>query len=256
MSTAEPERHVAVRPQRLLPGGRPGRVDHARLGDQAVRALRMPARVHVGLARAPPRRASRRGARCPPPGRPGPATAPDRSAPSRPCRRPARTGTGAARPVAAPGSRSPASATSWRGVTSSRTARAGGSSSSERDPVAGLHLAAQRRRARRPARRSSAGAAALDHRPAHRVRRHREQQPERAGHRGGQRQHRVRGHPGEQALGLLGVEPPGQRSWRAAGRPGRTGPWPADAGARDRIGASISGRVSPTSRTSGPSSRR
>ena len=117
-----------------------------------------------------------------------------------------------ARPVAEPraarggtraGSRSPASATSCRGVTSSRTARA----AAARPATAPTGRSPPRRRGRqlieqRPGRR----ALPPDHRPAHGVRRHREQQPERAGHRGAQRQHGVGRHAGEQGPGLLSAE--------------------------------------------------
>ena len=122
---------MAVRPQGVLPGGRPGRVDHAGLGDQAVRALRHSPRGHVGLAAGdlasvPPRctvPASRQAGACQ---GTGPLSAKSTLQTPGPYRN--RRSAARCRPV----SRSPASAISWRGVTSSRTARAGGSSSSDR----------------------------------------------------------------------------------------------------------------------------
>ena len=200
---------MAVRPQGVLAGGRPGRVDHARLGHQAVRALRHPARVHVRLAAGHlgQRPAEVHGARLA--GRPGPATGTGPLSAKSTLQTPGPYRNRRSAAWCGPDSRSPASAISWRGVTSSSTARAGGSSSRERtqrpvstSPPSDGQLGEQRL--------GEPGAAALDHRPAHRVRRHRQQQPERTGHRGAQRQHRVRGHPGEQALGFLGAEPPGQ----------------------------------------------
>ena len=90
------------------------------------------------------------------------------------------------------------------------------------DPPSGLHLTAQRgqlshQRIGQPA------AASLHHRPAHRVRRHRQEQPEGAGHWRTEREHRVRGHAAQQRTGLLGAEPlgqPGNRRQASQAEPG------------------------------------
>src|SRR5258706_3043201 len=42
--------HVAIPPERVLPGRCPGRVNDARLRHEAEGAVRVPAGVHVGLA--------------------------------------------------------------------------------------------------------------------------------------------------------------------------------------------------------------
>ena len=83
--------NMAVRPEGVLPAGRAGRVEQGRLGEQAVGALGLPARVHFGLTASHLGQGSRRDARCPPAGMPGPATARVRSARVRSCTCPPRT---------------------------------------------------------------------------------------------------------------------------------------------------------------------
>ena len=200
---------VAVGPQRVPACRCPPGIDHAGLGDEAVRALRMPAGVDLRLA---PGDLLERPADVHGDGLPAalrPSTGPARAAPSRPCTRPVRSGSGPARGRSPSGAQSPAISSSWRGVTSSTTARAAGSSSSRftRWPVS----------TRPPAARQlgdegidDGGAAALDDGPAVAVRQRGEEPWEDAGQRRRQRQHGVGGRAGDERPALLGLEPPGQ----------------------------------------------
>ena len=212
--------HVAVGPEGVLPGGRAGRVDHARLGDQAVRPLR-----HAGPRSrrprcGPPRPASRRGARCPPPGTPGPATGTGPLSAKSTLQTPGPYLNRSQRaPVAAAVSRSPASAISWRGVTSSRTVPA--RAAAHRGDRTQWPVSTSPPRASSSASSASVmpGAAALHHRPAHRVRQH------------GRAAARTRRSPGRSAAASsarpprraapcasLGVETAGPASRPGAGR--------------------------------------
>ena len=146
--------------------------------------------------------------------------------------------------------------TSWRGVTSNRTARAAGSSASDVDPVAGDDLAAGRLAAPRPARRDG-GRAAADHRPADGVGVGREDEPERGTQRAIEVEHRVGRDPGEQRTrGLVAERGRGPARAPSAAPAARTGRAPAGAAGGGRPAGGAPAPSLSASRTSGPNSRR
>ena len=116
-----------------------------------------------------------------------------------------------------PPSRSPATASTWRGVRSSSRARCGGSPSSPRTSMVGDDLAAQRAEVGRQRIGDSLRAAARD-RPADRMRAGEEREGEGAGDRLLQAHEGVGGHPRQQRLGRRRAEAsrqPGHRLQRA-----------------------------------------
>jgi len=212
---------VAIAPERVLPRRCPARVDHARLRDQAERAVRVPAGVHVRLAAghliegatdvqgtglpAGGSLPGHRTAKCP-------VHLADTGAVPEAPQRPALPG----------GERSSGQIGELARREIKQNCPRGRQVRQRPDPLRGLELAAQRgklggQRVDEP------GAAAFHYRPADGVRDHHEHQAERPGARSSQRQHGVRRRASEKGASFLGAEALREQAGRrqaADGEPG------------------------------------